>query len=375
MKKLIIALVLAVLFVKCANQNNETEKLAHNKTENIITLTKEQIYNAGIKTEVVNKSKISSVLKVNGKIDVPPQNLISISVPLGGYLKSTEMLNGMPVKKGQILAVLQDYQYIKIQEDYLTAKAQFSVIESEYFRQKELNQSKAVSDKSFEIARANYQTQLVLIKSLEEKLKLLYINPSTLSYENISSEIKIYSPITGYVSKINVNVGKYLSAGEVIFELINPSDIHLTLTVFEKDIEKLYIGQQLIAYNNFNPNKKYACEIILIANDIKDNNSIEVHCHFKEYDKNLIPGMFMNAEIETKVNTALVLPEDALVRLEGKLYAFAALENNQFKMLEIEPGITENGYTEILNTNINDQQFVTKGAYYLLMMVKNNNNE
>ena len=71
----------------------------------------------------------------------------------------------MHISKGEVIAVMEDPQYIQLQQDYLTAKAQFAYNESEYLRQKELNESKAASDKVFEQAKATYQTQNILIKS------------------------------------------------------------------------------------------------------------------------------------------------------------------------------------------------------------------
>src|SRR5690606_12587419 len=141
---------------------------------------------------------ISPVLKLNGKIDVPPQSMVSISVPYGGFLKSTTLIPGMRVKKGDVLAVLEDVQFIQLQEDYLTAKAKYTLYESEYKRQKEINQSKASSDKLFEQAKANYELQMVVIKSLEEKLKLIGLQPGNLTAQNISKSIRIYSPINGF---------------------------------------------------------------------------------------------------------------------------------------------------------------------------------
>jgi cobalt-zinc-cadmium efflux system membrane fusion protein len=274
------------------------------------------------------------------------------------------------------LAVIEDAQYIQLQQDYLTAKAQFALTESEYNRQRELNQSKATSDKVFEQAKANYQTQLVLIKSLEEKLKLIGLNPQKLTADNISNSINIYSPITGFVSAVNVNIGKYVTASDVLFELVNPSDIHLSLSVFEKDINKLSIGQKLLAYTNTNPNKKYACEIILISKNLTIQGSAEVHCHFEQYDKSLLPGMFMNAEIELSGNNANALQDEAIVRFENKQYVFISKGNNQFEMQRVQTGNTENGFTEIIIPDkLTNQTFVTKGAYNLLMTMKNKSDE
>jgi membrane fusion protein, heavy metal efflux system len=295
-------------------------------------------------------------------------------VPLGGYLKTTQLLPGMRVKKGEVIAVMQDQQYIQLQQDYLTAKAKIGFLENEYKRQKELNQSQASSDKVYQQAESDYRTQRVLLTSLAAKLQLAGININKINETNISGSINIYSPIDGYITKVNVNVGKYVSPTDVLFELINPTDIHLNLKVFEKNLDKLYIGQKLITYTNNNPEKKYSCEILLIGKDLSMEGNTEVHCHFEQYDKTLVPGTYMNAEIEVKNNQALGLPSEAIVRFEGKQYVYLVKSNSQFEMLEVMVGEIENGYTEILlppNSNLTGADFVTKGAYSLLMMMKN----
>lgn len=366
-----------VLFYSCGNKKEpETQAAAVNETT--VHLTDAQLKNANISTGKPEQKNISSVLKVSGAIDVPPQNMVSISVPLGGYLKTTQLLPGMQVRKGQSIATMEDQQYIQLQQDYLTARAKLVFSEGEYNRQRELNQSKAVSDKVFQQAEANYKTDKVLVKSLSEKLKLIGINPETLDENSLSRSINIYSPIDGYVSKVNVNIGKYANPSDVLFEIVNPVDIHLALTVFEKDVDKLYVGQKLVAYTNSNPAKKYTCEIILIGKDLAQDRSVEVHCHFEQYDSSLIPGMFMNAEIETKNNTASALPEEAIVSFEGKQFVFAEKGTNDFELLEVKTGTTENGFTEIFWNDAGAEStrtYVIKGAYTLLMTMKNTPDE
>jgi len=305
---------------------------------------------------------------------VPPQNMVSVSVPMGGYLKSTKLLAGMHISNGEVIATMEDQQYIQLQQDFLTAKAHFTSIEAEYNRQKELNQSKASSDKVFQQAQAEYISQKVLIKSLSEKLKLLGINPDNLNENNISRSINIYSPIDGFVSKVNMNIGKYVIPTDVLFELVNPADIHLTLTIFEKDLYKISIGQMLIAYNNTQPNKKYDCEIILIGKDVSPERTVQVQCHFEQYDHSLIPGMYMNAEVEVATNNAFVINNDGLVRFEGKQFVFTQSEKNKYEMQEVTTQNNENGFTQIVfadSVGVMNKTFVIKGAYTLLMKMKN----
>ncbi|MBK8089567.1 MAG: efflux RND transporter periplasmic adaptor subunit [Chitinophagaceae bacterium] len=344
---------------------------------NIVTLSPAQLKNAGIETIRLQQKAVSSILKLNGRIDVPPQNIVSISVPLGGYLKTTKLLPGMHVSKGEVIAVVEDQQYIQLQQDYLTAKAKISFLENEYLRQKELNESKASSDKTYQLAEADFKSQKVLINALAEKLKLAGINITQLNENSITRSIQIHSPIDGYVSKVNVNIGKYVAPTEVLFELINPTDIHLALKVFEKDVSKLFIGQKLVAFTNSDPQNKHLCEILLIGRDLSTERNTEVHCHFEQYDKTLIPGTYMNAEIEIQNKNAEVLPSDAVVRFENKSFVFVKRDTGKFEMLEVQTGITENGFTEINITDdkLKENEFVSKGAYSLLMSLKNKSDE
>ncbi len=370
-----LAIVATIISLSACTGKKAEENNATTSIQTTIQLNDAQFKNAGIQIGELQQKQVSSTLKVNGKIDVPPQNMVSISVPLGGYLKSTNLLPGMHVSKGEIIASIEDPQYIQLQQDYLIAKAQISSLENEYNRQLELNKSKATSDKMFEQTRSTYFTQKITIKSLVEKLKLIGINPDQLNENSISRSINIISPINGFTSKINANIGKYINPSEVLFELVNPSDIHLNLKIFEKDINKLFIGQKLVAYNNVHPEIKHNCQILLISKDLNQNGSTEVHCHFENYDKTLIPGMYMNAEIEIKNNIASVLPEDAVVRFEGKQYIFEALGKNEFQFTEVEVGSIENGWIEILTELSASKKIVTKGAYTLLMSLKNKSEE
>ena len=373
MKFTICLSVIVVMLSACGGKKPTSESIEITINPNIVSLTDEQLKNAAIVTGKIEQKEISSILKLNGKIDVPPQNMVSISAPLGGYLKSTKLLPSMHIIKGDVIAMMEDQQYIQLQQDYLTAKAKIGYLENEYKRQRDLNQSKAISDKVFQLAEADYRSQEVLITSLAEKLKLIGINPLSINPSKISRSVNIYSPISGFVSKVNVNIGKYVSPTEAMFELVNPTDIHLSLKVYEKDLGKLYIGQKLVAYTNNEPAKKHEGSILLIGRDLSTDRNTDVHCHFEEYDKTLVPGTYMNAEIQIKSIQAYIVPNEAIVQFEGKQYIYKVIGNRQYGMILVNVGESENGYTEIVSLTkdmVTNTVFVTKGAYSLLMMMK-----
>ncbi len=212
----------------------------------------------------------------------------------------------------------------------------------------------------------------MVMNALAEKLLLININSNNLTVNNISKNINIYSSITGYVSKGNVNIGKYVNSADVLFELINPEDIHLNLKVFEKDVTKLVIGQKVEAFSNTIRNKKYLCEVIFISKNIIEEGTSEVHCHFESYDKTLLPGTYMNAEVEMNPGITNILPEESLVNHVGVQYIFESNSKNQFTMMEVKTGNKENGLIEILEAEkLKGKAIVTKGAYTLLMKAKN----
>ncbi|HQW26395.1 MAG TPA: efflux RND transporter periplasmic adaptor subunit [Saprospiraceae bacterium] len=377
MKHIIIGIFIISILSACGKQDNTSSaNAAKTVNENAVKMTDAQIQSAGIQVGKLEKKDISTILKVNGTVDVPPQSLVSVSMPLGGYLKSTHLLPGMYVKKGEVIATMEDQQYIQLQQDYLVTKSNLEYAASEYNRQKELYETKSSSEKVFQQARMEYDNQKIALRALAEKMELIHLNPDKLTESNISNTVQIYAPISGFVSAVKMNIGRYVTGTDVLFELINPSDIHLNLRVFEKDIEKLSIGQSVMAYTLHQPDKKYPCEIMLISQALSDDRTAEVHCHFEKYDKILLPGMYLNAEIAVKNHNAWVVPEDAVVIFEGKSFLFVAVSKNEYKMTLIETGVMEAGSIEIKNAEaLSDVEIVTAGAYTILMEMKNKSEE
>ncbi|MBU3676944.1 MAG: efflux RND transporter periplasmic adaptor subunit [Chitinophagaceae bacterium] len=259
-----------------------------------------------------------------------------------------------------------------MQEEYLSESIKLSLLRMDSIRQRALYAQKAASEKTMQEATTACQQQNVLVNALKEKLRLININADKLKPETISRSITLYSPIDGFVSNVQVNVGKYVQASDVLFELVNPADIHLNLTVFEKDIPKLHIGQRVEAFSNNDTSRRFSSEIILIGKDVSPERYVEVHCHFESYNADLLPGMFMNAEVMLDGAPGLLVPNTAIQRFEGKDYVFVQEAPLKFKMLEVAR-LNNNGTASGISspTIQANQTIVTQGAYTLLMKLKN----
>jgi cobalt-zinc-cadmium efflux system membrane fusion protein len=375
MKNNIVKVFVVLVAIACNNSKPNAEGTQDEEISGEhVHLDSSQALLTQIKTMHAIEKNIAPIFKVNGIIDVPPQNMVSVSMPLGGYLKSTKLLPGMHFNKGEIIATMQDPKYIELQQDFLIARSHLEMQKNEFNRQKELNVSKASSDKVFQQAKEAYESAVITYKSLGEKVQLIGLNPDRLTEATLSRTIPIYAPIAGFVSKVNVNIGKYVNPTDVLFELVNPEDIHLSLNVFEKDMENLFMGQKVIAYTNNHPEKKYTCEVILIGKDIGSDRSVNIHCHFEKYDKVLVPGTYMNAEIIGPGRKAIVIPEEAVMHDGKDHYIFIERTKGEYEKIKVEAGITEGLDIEIVSAsgvNLLKENIVVKGAYSLWMKLKN----
>ena len=340
-----------------------------------MTLTAQQIQTAGIETAVPVSKDLHTTLAVNGSVDVPPQNIVSVSFPFGGYLKNTRLLPGMHVSKGEVIGVMEDQSLVQLQQDYLMAAAKLKYLKQEYERQKTLQENNVNSAKTFQQVESEYSSQKVLVSGYSQKLNMIHINPLTLDETRISSSVPIYSPINGFVSRVNVNIGKFVNPTDVLFELINPDDMHAALVVFEKDIAKVRKGQKVRVSLVDEPGKEYLCEVILVTRNVSENRTGIIHCHFEEMPATLLPGMFLNATILLSATNALTVPEDAIVRYGNREYVLQEHNKSDFKLVVVQTGIRQNGHVQLIDSTglISQKPVITKNAYAVLSKMKNTN--
>lgn len=363
--------------ISCGTANTKSEPHeeagGHEDADSsIVTLTDAQYKSAGITLGKPEKKQISGTFRANGVLDVPPQQQVSISIPLGGFLKQTELLEGMRVKKGQLLAKIENPDYVQMQQDYLEAKSQLEYARSDYERQQQLSKENINAKKTLQQATSSFQTLSARVNGLREKIKASGINLAAVEKGDIQSFINIYSPIAGFVTKVNGNIGKFINPADVLFEIVDTEHLHAELTVFEKDVPKLHIGQKL-RFTLANENTERTAKVYLIGREIEENRTVRVHCHIDEEDIHLLPGMYLKATIESGENEVNSLPEEAVVDYLGNKYVFVQQEALKYLIVPVTTGNSDNGYIEV--DVAPDKQVVIKGAYDLLAKMKNSGEE
>ena len=390
--KYLIASFSALVLLSCGSKNvadsatTTTEK--HKEEANAVTLTEAQFRTAGIKIGSVEQKQISGTFKANGVLDVPPQQMISISIPMGGFLRKTDLLQGMLVRKGQLIGVVENPDYVSMQQDYLDAKSQFEYAESDYIRQQELAKENVNAQKTLQQAKASFESLKAKVNGLKEKIKATGINFSEVEKGNIQSSIYLYAPINGYVTEVNANIGKFVNPADILFEIVDTDHLHAELTVFEKDVPKLKIGQK-VRFTLANEVTERTATVYLIGRQISNDRTVRIHCHIDKEDNQLLPGMFLKAIVETANSDVFGLPDAAILSYNDRKYIFIqesveqniTEKNNQdyhFQMVEIQTGKSDEGYTEVIlpaDMDWKSIKIVVNGAYSLLSKMKNSDED
>jgi cobalt-zinc-cadmium efflux system membrane fusion protein len=336
---------------------------AEKQNEETVVLSKEQISAAGIVTGHFKQGRTQGIISCNGLLDVPPQNLITISTPMGGFVKQTDLLQGMRITKGQILVVMQHPDYISLQQEYIETNSRFLFATQELERQQTLSKEQVNALKSLQQAQADYTALKSKVMALEARLQMINISPASIKGGKIVNQISVTSPINGYVKDVKVNIGKYVSQNDMMFELINTEHLHAELQIFEKDYDAIQEGQTIRFSLAQQADKARTAKVHLIGRTVEADKTIRIHGHLDQEDPSLIPGMFITASIETKSEEAWALPEDAVVNTGDQSYIFWK-SGNSFHRLQVEVKEKRDGLALLTlpkNFDVN-KEVVFKGA-------------
>jgi cobalt-zinc-cadmium efflux system membrane fusion protein len=168
---------------------------------------------------------------------------------------------------------------------------------------------------------------------------------------------------------------------DVLFEIVNSDKLYLDLILFEKDADKVSVGQNIRFFIN-NETERHDAVIYQTGKTVNADKTYKVYATVTGKCKNLLPGMYVNALVEATANQVTSLPSEAIVSFDDKDYIFVFDKNKvengkqftEYRMIEIQKGVTDSGFTEIIlpeGFDIKTSSVVIKGAYNLLSAKKN----
>jgi len=374
-----IAFILITLFTLSACNNNtstadhqEVEEEHHHEEENTTTLTQTQIKTVDIRLGHIEQKALTATLKANGVLSVPANHQAKVSTIYTGIIQSVKVEIGAYVHKGQVIATISNPDFLQQQQRLLTVNSQIELAQQELDRQQILYEGNAGTGKNLQAATTQLRTLRTEKAALEEQIRLMGLNPKTLTNEGMQSTLAVVAPISGNISAVYTNNGAYVDASTPIVEIIDNSSLHLHLQVYERDLPYIKVGQQVHFNPTNNTSGEYDAQVYNIAASFEnESKSIIVHCHVEGDKQGLISGMNVTGVISLDKETAPAVPNDAIVEDSGKSYIFVVTHTDNkettFEKIEVAKGASESGYTAIAPVKpiASEQTIATKGAFFI----------
>ena len=347
--------------------------------EGEIHLTKEQVETMDIQFGDFSQVKINDFVKATGTLGLPPNALTSVSAKADGFIKnSKKYVEGSYVKKGAIMAYLENPDFIQQQQKYLEVAAELVYDRQELTRQQTLFASNAGIERNVQKLESEVAMNTATLKGIAKQLSYLGINVSDLTTDNIVQRIPIYAPMSGYITSIKMHNGMFVSPEMELMEVVNENHLHLELDVFEQNIAGIKEGQQISYTVPALGNTVYEGEVNVIGKEFNmENKTVRVHGHLAKERPKFIKDLFLEAKIWLNDQTVNALPEKAIVTDGGFSYIYAANNENtenelKFEALRVVAGTTDAGFTSVklIDPLPEGMKIVTKGSYYVYAQSK-----
>lgn len=237
----------------------------------------------------------------NGILVLPPQSRATVTLTMGGSIRSTTLLPGAYVKQGTVLATLENPEFIALQQSYLDSHAQYEFLRTEFLRQQTLAREEASSQKHFQQSKAEYLSMRSRMDAAAAQLALLGVDTMRLLAGGIIPYLDIKAPISGYAADVKMNIGRHFDVGEPLCEIVNKSDMMLRLTAYEKDLANLRAGDRVEFRVNGIEGETFHGVITMVGQQVNnENRSIDVYVRIEGQNPQFRPGMYAMARIARK---------------------------------------------------------------------------
>lgn len=373
--KILLASVLALfLMTSCGKKEDgiEVSEAPIESTE--VQLTEEQFQTMKMEWGELHTGEFSEEIAVQGTVQIPVEGMREITTYFGGYVQDLKLIEGEEVRKSQVLFTLENPEFLRLQQDYLETKSQLTYLKAEWERQKTLAQEQISAQKNFLKAEADYQAALAKTQSLKKQLALISIDGETLSPSTMRSKISITSPIAGFVEEVLAVPGQFLPAAAKALTLMSKEHIHVELVLFEKDANKVHIGQVVEFTSPDRPDEVLKAKIKVVGKSINAQRQINVHADLidEKEEAKLTPGMFLQARIQLDPQQSLAVPEESIIEVGDEHYILVQKSKSEgaftLQKIKVTPGSKGKHYRAITTDAALDSTAVVlvKGGFNLL---------
>lgn len=391
-KRLILVAALTVItfvgFSFLSQSKAETSE-SENQEEEIdfqnIPLSEKQVKAVDLKMGEAQERELDAMLHANGSLVLRAQDMGNVSSLMGGIVKNVYVKEGQMVSRGQVVATIENTDVVTLQREYYTAYKESEMARLELDRQKTLASAGAGIKKTLQMSEKNYKVAQANLLGTGRQLQQMGISTKEVAKGKFTTVFPLRAPISGTVSDMQASLGSYADMQTPLMKIRNNHAVECDLNVFEKDIAKVKVGDQVLVSLTNQPGVNVSGRVYGMNQYLnKGTKSIAVHVKLDaKRGAKLFEGMYVSGQIATGRQLCMTLPDKAIVSADGKQYVFALNQQHSkggtysFSRHEVTTGVSNNGYTEVaLCKHLKKgQKIVTDNAFYLASLTGDHGEE
>lgn len=346
-----------------------------------IPLTEKQVNAVDLKIGMAQNREMDATISAKGSLVLRAQNMGEVASLMGGVVKAIYVKEGQLVKKGQVVATVENTDVVSLQREYFTAYKESELAKVDMERQLLLSKQGAGVRRTLQQAQKDYQVAHANLLGIGRQLAQMGISTSAVAKGKFTTAFPLHAPISGVVSQLTASLGSYADMQTPLMKIRNTQAVECDLNVFEKDLAKVKVGNRVTFSLTNQPGIKLSGTVYGM-NQYFNDGSKSVAVHVKMDDASLkmsrinhvklFDGMYVSGQIATGSQRCLALPSQAIVSTDGKQYVFALNGEPKkgeysFSRHEVTTGVTGGGFTEVkLCDHLKaGKKIVTDNAFYL----------
>ena len=350
-----------------------------------IPLSEKQVKAVDLKMGEAQEREMDAMLHANGSLVLRAQDMGNVSSLMGGIVKNVYVKEGQMVSRGQVVATIENTDVVTLQREYYTAYKESEMARLELDRQKTLASAGAGIKKTLQMSEKNYKVAQANLLGTGRQLQQMGISTTEVAKGKFTTVFPLRAPISGTVSDMQASLGSYADMQTPLMKIRNNHAVECDLNVFEKDIAKVKVGDQVLVSLTNQPGVNVSGRVYGMNQYLnKGTKSVAVHVKLDaKRGAKLFEGMYVSGQIATGRQLCMTLPDKAIVSADGKQYVFALNQQHSkggtysFSRHEVTTGVSNNGYTEVaLCKHLKKgQKIVTDNAFYLASLTGDHGEE
>lgn len=388
---ILVAALTVITFVGFSflSQSKAETSESENQEEEIdfqnIPLSEKQVKAVDLKMGEAQEREMDAMLHVNGTLVLRAQDMGNVSSLMGGIVKNVYVKEGQMVSRGQVVATIENTDVVTLQREYYTAYKESEMARLELDRQKTLASAGAGIKKTLQMSEKNYKVAQANLLGTGRQLQQMGISTKEVAKGKFTTVFPLRAPISGTVSDMQASLGSYADMQTPLMKIRNNHAVECDLNVFEKDIAKVKVGDQVLVSLTNQPGVNVSGRVYGMNQYLnKGTKSVAVHVKLDaKRGAKLFEGMYVSGQIATGRQLCMTLPDKAIVSADGKQYVFALNQQHSkggtysFSRHEVTTGVSNNGYTEVaLCKHLKKgQKIVTDNAFYLASLTGDHGEE